>query len=106
MSDNRVILNSLKKKLEEAYSSSLANVVLFGSQTNNQAGVYSDFDILILLNMDYSKNDENRILDICYDVDLEYDILIDAHVLSSNELKSKRGRQPIFVNALKNGIYA
>ena len=106
MVDRRIILNALKKKLEEVYSNSLDSVVLFGSQATNKATEYSDYDVLILLNKEYGKTDENKILDICFDVDLEYNILIDAHLLSTDELKSKRGRQPIFVNALKNGIYA
>lgn len=106
MTDTRIILGDLKRRLEDVYSSSLKNVVLFGSQANNKASEYSDYDVLILLNRDYSRIDEDRILDICYDVDLEYDILIDAHLLSTKELESKRGKQPIFTNALKNGIYA
>lgn len=106
MTDKRIILSDLKFKLEEQYSDSVKNVILFGSQANNQANEYSDYDVLILLNQDYNKNDENRILDICYDIDLKYNILIDAHLLSTNELNTKRGKQPIFVNALKNGIYA
>lgn len=106
MVDKRLILNDLKHKLEEQYSDSLKNVVLFGSQINNESTEFSDYDILILLNQDYNRYDENKILDICYDIDLKYNILIDAHLLSTKELKSKRGRQPIFINALKNGIYA
>lgn len=106
MIDKRIILTDLKRMLEEQYADSVKNVVLFGSQANNQANEYSDYDVLILLNQDYNKNDENRILDICYDIDLKYNIIIDAHVLSIKELESKRGKQPIFVNALKNGIYA
>jgi len=57
-------------------------------------------------NKDYNKSDEDKILDICYDIDLKYDILIDVHLLSTNELETKRGKQPVFVNALKYGIYA
>ena len=106
MIDKRVILTDLKCKLEAQYADSVKNVVLFGSQANNLANEYSDYDILILLNHDYNRNDENRILDICYDIDLKYNIIIDAHVLSTKELDSKRGKQPIFLNALKNGIYA
>jgi predicted nucleotidyltransferase len=106
MIDNKLILTELKHKLEELYSDSLRNVVLFGSQANNKSTEFSDYDILILLNNDYNHNDENQILDICYDIDLKYNIIIDVHLLSTNELNSKRGRQPIFVNALKNGIYA
>lgn len=106
MIDKRLILIDLKNRLKEHYSDSVINVVLFGSQANNKATDYSDYDVLIILNQDYTKQDENRILDICYEVDLKYDILIDAHLLSMKELNSLRGKQPIFVNAIKDGIYA
>lgn len=106
MPDKNVILIDLRHKLEEQYSDSIKNVVLFGSQANDNAHEYSDYDVLILLNKNYSRNDENRILDICYEIDLKYDIVIDAHLLSTKELETRRGKQPIFVNALKNGIYA
>lgn len=106
MIDRRLILTDLKRKLEEQYSDSVKNVILFGSQANNSSTEFSDYDILILLNQDYNRMDENRILDICYDIDLKYNIIIDAHLLSTREIESKRGQQPIFVNALKNGIYA
>ncbi|HAH22997.1 MAG TPA: hypothetical protein DCL77_04415 [Prolixibacteraceae bacterium] len=106
MADKNEILIDLKSRLQDQYSASINNIVLFGSQANNNATEFSDFDILILLNHDYTKQDEDQILDICYEIDLKYNILIDAHLLSIKELNSKRGRQPIFVNALKNGVYA
>ena len=106
MADKRIILIDLKRKLEEQDADSVKNIVLFGSQANNNATEFSDYDVLILLNKNYNRNDENRILDICYEIDLKYDIVIDAHLLSTQELETKRGKQPIFVNALKNGIYA
>jgi predicted nucleotidyltransferase len=106
LTDKMHILSVLKNKLEKAYPNSIESVILFGSQASNTATEFSDYDILIILRTDYSRSDENRILDICFDVDIEYDILIDMHLLSMDELNTKRGRQPIFVNALKNGIYA
>jgi predicted nucleotidyltransferase len=106
MIDNKIILADLKKRLEEQYCDSVKDVVLFGSRANNNANEFSDYDVLILLNLDYTSHDENKILDICYDVDIKYNILIDAHILSINELKSKRGKQPVFLNAIENGIYA
>jgi uncharacterized protein len=104
MIDKRLLLIDLKKSLEEQFRDSIRNVVLFGSQARSEAGEYSDFDILILLNRDYTWIDENSIFDICYKIDLKYDIVIDAHLLSLKELESGRGKQPIFINALKNGI--
>jgi len=106
MIDKNALLLDLKTRLEEQYGEAINNVVLFGSQANNNANEFSDYDVLILLYNDYSRQDEDRILDICYDIDLKYNILIDVHLLSVNELNSIRGKQPIFANAIKNGIYA
>ncbi len=80
--------------------------MLFGSQAKGKARSDSDYDILILLDRDYSGKDENKIPDICYEIDLKYNIIIDAHLLSLKELTSIRGKQPIFVNAINLGIYA
>jgi predicted nucleotidyltransferase len=106
MVDSKLILNDLKYCLQKQYSDTVKSVILFGSHSKDTATEYSDYDILILLNNDYNRQDENTILDICYDIDLKYNIMIDAHLLSIKELKTQRGKQPIFVNALKNGIYA
>lgn len=106
MTDKNNILMDLKARLQEQYPTAINNVVLFGSQANNNASEFSDYDVLILLNNDYTRQDEDKILDICYELDLKYDILIDVHLLSIKELNSIRGKQPIFTNAIKNGIYA
>ena len=106
MIDKRVILKDLKDNLQILFQDSLKNVILFGSQANDKAHIDSDYDILILLDKDYSGKDENKILDICYEIDLKYNIIIDAHLLSLKELSTIRGKQPIFVNAINSGIYA
>lgn len=100
------LLKDLKTRLLEQYGEAINQVILFGSQANNKANEFSDYDVLILLNNDYNRQDEERILDICYEIDLKYDILIDVHLLSVSEMNSLRGKQPIFTNAIKNGIYA
>ena len=106
MIDKRKILTDLKQHLQKHYGNSIKDVVLFGSQSRGDSNEYSDYDILIILAKDYSRKDENKILDLCYDIDLKYNILIDVHLLSQREMKSKRGKQPIFINALKSGLYA
>ncbi len=106
MLDNTKILSDLKGHLIRNYGDSVKDVILFGSQARGNSNDYSDYDILILLDKDYSGKDENQILDLCYDIDLKYNILLDVHLLSNRELSSIRGRQPIFYNALKSGLYA
>lgn len=102
---NEIILSELKNHLKINYGDSVKDVILFGSQIGG-AGEFSDYDVLIILNNDYSGKDENKILDLCYDIDLKHNILLDVHILSNKELQTVRGKQPIFVNAIKSGIYA
>jgi uncharacterized protein len=104
--DKAIILKDLKDNLRKKFQHSVKNVILFGSHAKGTANENSDFDILILLDKDYSGWDENNILDICYEIDLKYNIIIDAHLLSLKELSTIRGKQPIFMNAINSGIYA
>ena len=105
MIDKLIILSDLKNHLTANYGKTVKEVVLFGSQVQGDPKEYSDFDVLIVLEKNYTGKDENQILDLCYDIDLKYNILIDVHLISSKELNSVRGKQPIFLNALKSGIY-
>ena len=103
---NEIILSELKKHLIKNYGGSVKDVILFGSQAQGDSNVFSDYDVLIVLDNDYAGKDENLILDLCYDIDLKYDILLDVHIISNKELKTIRGKQPIFVKAIKTGFYA
>ncbi len=82
------------------------DVILFGSQAAGEIKEDSDFDVLIVLEDVYNRIDENNILDICYDIDLKYNILPDVHIISKSEINSLRRRQAIYLNALSNGVYA
>jgi len=106
MPDKLEILNDLKKELKSRFGDKIKDVILFGSHASGGANEYSDYDILIILNSDYDAKFEDQVIDTCYDIDLKYDILTDTHILSKNELNTLRGRQPVFTNAMKNGIYA
>ena len=103
---NSQILKALKSHLLSNYGNAIQEVILFGSRAKENASDASDYDVLIVLNKPYTGEDENKILDLCYDIDLEYDILLDVHILSSEELHSLRGKQPIYADAIKHGVYA
>jgi uncharacterized protein len=106
ITDKKHIITELKIHLQDHYGKSIKEVILFGSQSRINAPLDSDYDVLILLDMKYSYKDENLILDLCYDIDLKNNILIDAHLINTEELISLRAKQPIYTNALKSGIYA
>ena len=106
MSSNSLILSDLKNHLIKNFHGSIKDVILFGSRLHGGSSASSDFDVIIILESEYTGTDENEILDLCFDIDLKYSIIIDAHIISINELNSIRGKQPLFINAIEKGLYA
>jgi len=100
------IIQQLKKALKSKYGDRIKDVILFGSQASGTAAEHSDYDVLIIARAKPDWRFEREISDICYGIELEHDIFIDALVISEAELDTIRGKQPIYQNALKMGIYA
>jgi len=94
------------KYLIKNFNNSVNDVILFGSQATGKSHEFSDYDILIILGKEYSGNDENTILDLCYEIGIKYDIIFDVHILAESEINSVRGRQAVYSKAIKSGIYA
>jgi predicted nucleotidyltransferase len=106
MNKKKLILQDLKTQLTNQFGKDLINIFLFGSQAKNTETSDSDYDILILLKTRKDWRVKDQVIDICYDIDLKHDILIDPHILAEEELTTLRGKQPIFINAMLNGIRA
>ena len=106
MVDKLTIIRDLKIYLQNGFDTSVKEIILFGSQVNGNSNDNSDYDVLIVLDHVYTDSDENRIYELCYDIELKYNIIIDAHLISQPELKTLRGKQPIFTKAIKTGLYA
>lgn len=102
--DKKKILKELKALLIESFSDYIDKVILFGSQALNTAKEYSDYDILVILKKDYDWQLEDSILSLCYEIDLEYDILTDVKLISRDELNTIKGKQPFILNALEHGL--
>jgi predicted nucleotidyltransferase len=101
-----VILKDLSRLLKSRFSDDLKDVVLFGSQVYGKAHKNSDYDILIILKQKADWTIEREISDLCFEIDLKYNIIIDTHILGESELSTLRGKQPIFINAMSNGLHA
>ena len=108
MPDNISILQELKCLLQEHFHDTIRDVILFGSRAKGTAHAHSDYDVLIVLNKpDYDWKFRDRVIDVVYDMELNYDILVDKHLISVDEMEhSLRGAQPIFRNAIEYGVYA
>jgi predicted nucleotidyltransferase len=99
-------LEDLKILLKSKFTDDIKDIVLFGSRIYVDAHKDSDYDILIILKKKTDCKVEREISDICYEVDLKYNIITDVHVIGESELNTLGGKQPIFVNAMANGLHA
>jgi predicted nucleotidyltransferase len=70
----RSILRDLKRSLVENLETNIIDVILFGSQLSKNSHPDSDFDILIILKDNPDWKLEREISDICYDIELKYEI--------------------------------
>jgi predicted nucleotidyltransferase len=104
--DRQIVLKDLSLLLKSKFSDDIKDIVLFGSQASGKAHKGSDYDILIILKQKADWKTEREISDVCYEIDLKYNIITDTHIIGESELLTLRGKQPIFVNALSNGLHA
>lgn len=100
------IIKDLKDLLQKQFKDNIKDVILFGSQACGLSNENSDYDILILLKDKPDWKLKRLISDVCYEIDLRYNIITDTHILAESELLTLRGRQPVYQNAIQNGIYA
>lgn len=106
ISEKEIIIKDLKRRLSNNLKDNLIDVILFGSQLTGNSSADSDYDILIVVKKRNDWKLERMISDICYEVELDYGIITDSHVLTENELNLPRGKQPIFYNAINHGYHA
>lgn len=99
------ILHELKRVLQMKFGEDIQEVILFGSRITGDATEFSDYDILIILKQKPDRNQKRKISEICYDIELQNEILIDTHIISEAELNTLRGKQPIFQRAIRKGIH-
>jgi predicted nucleotidyltransferase len=107
MSEPIKILNQLKKNLKEVLGNRIQKVILFGSWIKNEENEYSDLDVLIVTDKIFSWKEKNIIRDICFDISVDYEILVDSKIISQEEIDTKFwGKHPLITDALKSGVYA
>ncbi|HOS40897.1 MAG TPA: hypothetical protein PLG31_14270 [Spirochaetota bacterium] len=104
--DNISLLNELRGRITNRFGDIAERRILFGSRTQGLARDYSDYGILIVLKNSYDWRREDAIRDLCYDLCIEYGIVIDTKFISSGELNTVKGKQPFFLNAIETGISA
>jgi len=107
MKNHLKIIKDLKSLLVTKLGKDILDVILYGSQIKNTYDQESDYDVLIVLNRKYNWAQRRIIRDLCYEISLKYDIIIDSKIISLEELEnSPTGNNPLYLDALNQGVYA
>lgn len=76
---------------------------IFGSSVRGKQREDSDIDIFV--HLDHSSwHIEEDLFDISYDIELEYDCLIDLIIVDDKDINGKIGKAPIYENILSEGV--
>jgi predicted nucleotidyltransferase len=101
------ILQEAKARLVAAFGDKIKDVILFGSRAWGKPHRWSDWDMVVIVRGENNWGITKQIRYVLYDMELEFDVLTQALVISEHELRhTLRGAQPIFQKALAEGIYA
>jgi len=103
----KLLAKEIKQHLNNHLNNIVSDVVIFGSRAKGTANKDSDYDVLIVLDIDYNQKTKNTINGLCYDFDLKYDLFLDTQIISKYELENSiRGKHPVFRTALREGLHA
>lgn len=100
------IIKELKSLLITNLGTNVNEVILFGSQINDRSKPDSDLDVLIILKNDFNYQYKRKIRDLCFEISLKYDVIIDSKIISQKDLNSPKGKHPLYQDAINQGIYA
>jgi predicted nucleotidyltransferase len=107
MTHQHQILIALKRELAGNNENQIIDIILFGSQAKGKAAAGSDYDVLIIPKQKTTWMQRRAIGDVCAEISIENDILIDYKIISEIEIEQEPiGCHPLIVDALKYGIHA
>jgi len=93
----------LKKKLLDRFPRT--QVILYGSKIRGDDEKFSDIEILILLDEEIDAELEKQVLDIAYDIELEFDVVFGVMIKSKGFWDSSLAKiMPLHQNIGKEGV--
>lgn len=92
------VLRALKKRLQDRYD--LLEMKVFGSKARGEAAPDSDIDLFILLRK-VNWQIEREIYDLCFEINLEYNVFISPVIFSEKELEDLSMKSSPFVTTIE-----
>ena len=105
--NNKLLAEEIKQILNDGLDNIVRDVIIFGSRVKGNAQKDSDYDVLIITSCELSRAIQRKISDLCYNLELKYDIFLDTQTISTHELENGiRGQHPVFIDAIREGVHA
>ena len=100
-STHRDAATAFVERVLDRLGESVEDVYLFGSVATGTATPESDVDVLVVVSADAEYVDvDDRLLEIAYDVQLEYGVRIEVHSLTADEIAARWTSGDPFVRAV------
>ncbi len=94
----------LKKRLQDRYGDRLVRFLVFGSYARGEQTPELDIDLFVTLQGIVDTKTKFTIWDIAFDIELEFDVILDVKVHSEENLQNKVLRiTPFVINVMKEG---
>lgn len=100
-SPHRAAARAFLHRVRDRFDGAIDDIYLFGSVAREAATGGSDVDVLAVVatDADYAAVDD-ALLDLAYDVQLEFDVRIEVHAIRASEFADRRDRGDPFVRAV------
>ena len=95
------IVKELKEKISDRYK--LHEIRIFGSTARGDRRLDSDIDVFVRLS-EVTRQIEEDLFDIAYELELKYDCLIDLIVFSDEALMERYAETPLYHEVISEGM--
>jgi predicted nucleotidyltransferase len=97
-SNRRLAVDEFVSRIRQRLAGNILDVRLFGSEARGEATSESDIDVLVVVQPDADRVQfEDRIIDIAFDVNLEFGIYISPRVVTAGILNDPVWRETPFI---------
>jgi len=94
------IVKELKDRIADKYE--LHEMRIFGSSARGDRGLDSDIDVFVHISQ-VSRQIEENLFDIAYELELKFDCIIDLIVFGDEELKGRYAEIPLYYEVISGG---
>ena len=99
--NRRVALNEFVKRLRLGLPGNVVDVRLFGSEVRGEATPESDIDVLVVVEPESERVAlEDRVIDIAFDVNLEFGVYVSPRVITPGILNHPVWRETPFIKSV------